>query len=203
MSNLNFFDDNQKKSKSSKKENIKIRLDDHYFDKIKELEEVNNRIKFDKRVSESITEDVKEVGKEKWIQTYLEIGANPGTLTLQAFSDDSVAEAIFVPSDKYISINKEKADILISKYGDDIIEEETFYKIDSDMANRYGQIISDLIMNCDDIPDLDKENIIKSVTNYSIKKGSINCLDDFGQVDEVLENIKPIFSLKSIEIVKS
>ena len=59
-----------------------------------------------------------------------------------------------------------------------------------------------LIENCPDIADADREKIIKATTKYSVAKGTIDKLNQYGDVTEVMEAVKPVVALKNIEIVK-
>jgi hypothetical protein len=70
------------------------------------------------------------------------------------------------------------------------------------MVEKYGDIISRLISECDDIPDKDKNKIITAKVIYSVAKGTIDNFSKYGNVSDVMEAVKPIVSLKNIEIIK-
>ena len=53
-----------------------------------------------------------------------------------------------------------------------------------------------------DISDSDKEKIIKASTAYSISKGTIDKMKFFGPIGEIMDEIKPVVSLKNVEVVK-
>jgi hypothetical protein len=110
---------------------------------------------------------------------------------------------MFVPTDKYITITADRAEELQSEYGSDIVEEETTFSFDSDMIEKYGEVLSSLIMSCDDISDSDKERIIKASTKFSVAKGTLDKLNNYGEVSEVMEAVRPVVALKNIEVVKS
>jgi hypothetical protein len=59
-----------------------------------------------------------------------------------------------------------------------------------------------LIENCSDITDADKEKIIKATTKYSVAKGTIDKLNQYGDVQEVMEAVKPVVALKNVEVIK-
>ena len=109
---------------------------------------------------------------------------------------------MFLPSDKYITITPERAEVLKGEFGDEIVEEKISFAFDNEMVEKYGEIISDLIENSN-IPDVDKGKIIKAVAAYSIAKGTIDKLKDYGNVSEVMEAVKPVISLKNVSIIKS
>jgi len=48
----------------------------------------------------------------------------------------------------------------------------------------------------------DKENIITAKTTYSVAKGTIDKLNQYGDVTEVMEAVKPVVALKNVEVIK-
>jgi predicted house-cleaning noncanonical NTP pyrophosphatase (MazG superfamily) len=109
---------------------------------------------------------------------------------------------MFVPSDKYITVTEARAEELRETYGEEIVEEETTFSFDSTMIEKYGEVLSMLIENCADITDADKEKIIKATTKYAVAKGTIDKLNQYGDVTEVMEAVKPVVSLKNVEVIK-
>ena len=87
-------------------------------------------------------------------------------------------------------------------YGEDIVEEKTTLSFDNDMIMKYGEILSSLIENSDDIEESDKEKIIKAVTTYSVAKGTIDKFNQYGEVVEMIETVKPVVAIKNVEIIK-
>jgi len=69
-------------------------------------------------------------------------------------------------------------------------------------VEKYGEILSELIEACEDIPEDDKYRIIKATTSFAIAKGTIDRIKDFGNIESVVEAIKPVFSLKNFEVSK-
>ena len=109
---------------------------------------------------------------------------------------------MFVPSDKYISLTADKAETLREEFGDDIVEEKTTFSFDNDMIEKYGEVLSMLIENCSDISDADKGKIIKATTVFSVSKGTIDVMKKYGEVSEVMEQVKPVIALKGAEVIK-
>ena len=114
---------------------------------------------------------------------------------------DDTAQLMFAPSDGYLKISAERAEELTETFGADIVTEKTTFSFDAEMVEKYGEIISSLIEGSD-IPEKDKEKIIKATTAFSITKGTIDSFTKYGEVSEVMEAVKPIVSLRNIEIVK-
>ena len=46
---------------------------------------------------------------------------------------------MFVPTDKYITINEDRAEELKDTYGDEIVEEKTTFSFDETMIEKYGE----------------------------------------------------------------
>lgn len=173
-----------------------------FFEKVERLSILNDNMKREKAEADMIHDEIKEIGKAEWAKLYQNTSKNPGTIVLEAKDGLDVAQLQLVPSDKYISINKDRAEALIETYGEDIVEENTTFAFDNTMIEKYGEVLSSLIENCGEIADADKEKIIKAVTTFSIAKGTIDKMKAYGDVDMIVEEVKPVISLKNVEIVK-
>jgi hypothetical protein len=191
-------------AKSAKKdEKVRINLNDpDFFNKISILETLQDRMKSDKAQADMLADEIKDLSKEEWVRLYEKTGKNPGSIFVESVVDGETAQVMFVPSDKYITLNPDRAEVLIEKFGQDIVEEKTTFSFDNDMIEKYGEVLSNLIMSCDDISDFDKEKIIKASTSYSVAKGTIDKMKSFGPVYEIMEEVKPVISLKNVEVVK-
>lgn len=192
-------------TKTSKKEDKKIRIDSNdetFFDKIQALEVLNDRMKSDKAKADMITDEVRDLATSRWVEVYQKNGKNPGSVMIEAKSGIDTAQVMFIPTDRYISINAEKAEFLIEEFGEEIVEEETTFAFDNAMIEKYGEILSKLIEESDEIAEADKEKIIKATTKFSVAKGTIDSLTKYGNVNEVMEVIKPVVMLKGPEVIK-
>ena len=191
------------KTAAKKDDKVRINLNDpDFFTKVYKLEILQDRMKSDKAQADMLADEIKDHSKEEWVRLYEKTGKNPGSIFVESIVNEQTAQVMFVPSDKYITVNADKADVLIEKYGQDIIEEKTTFSFDNDMIEKYGEVLSNLIMSCDDISDSDKEKIIKASTAYSISKGTIDKMKFFGPIGEIMEEVKPVVSLKNVEVVK-
>ena len=191
------------KTVAKKDEKVRINLNDSdFFTKVYKLEILQDRMKSDKAQADMIADEIKDLSKEEWVRLYEKTGKNPGSIFVESIVNEQVAQVLYVPSDKYITVNADKAEVLVEKYGEDIIEEKTTFSFDNDMIEKYGEVLSNLIMSCDDISDSDKEKIIKASTAYSISKGTIDKMKFFGPIGEIMDEIKPVVALKNVEVVK-
>ena len=192
------------KTAKAKDEKVRITIEDEaFFNKIQKLELLQDQMKVAKAKADMISDELRDLGKSEWAKLYDSTGKNPGSVMLEHVSaTDDVAQLMFVPSDKYITISPERAEELQETYGEEIVEEETTFSFDSSMIEKYGEILSRLIEESDEIKDADKEKIIKATTKYSVAKGTIDKFATYGDVNEVMEAVKPVVSLKNVEVIK-
>jgi len=185
-----------------KDEKVRINLNDaDFFEKVNLLEELQDRMKSDKAQADMLSDEIKDLSKEEWVRLYEKTGKNPGSIHVESKVGDQTATVMYVPSDKYITLNADKADQLIEKFGEDIVEEKTTFAFDNDMIEKYGEVLSNLIMSSNDISDDDKERIIKATTSYSVAKGTIDRMRVYGSVSEMMDEIRPVISLKNVEVI--
>ena len=176
--------------------------DPTFFDKIHKLQELNDIMKSTTAQADMISDEVRTISKDKWIELYEDKGRNPGSIMVEAKNGNDTAQVMFIPQDKYITINEEKAEFLKEEYGDNIVEEQTTFSFDSSMIEKYGEVLSRLIEESDEITESDKEKIIKATTKYSVAKGTIDDLKKFGKVADVMEVVRPVVMLKGPEVIK-
>jgi hypothetical protein len=189
-------------SKATDKKASILVNDPSFFTKVQMLETLQENMKRDKAKSDMLSDEIREVSKDEWVKFYEAKGSNPGSVLIEAQDGDDTASVMFIPTDKYISITPARANELVDKYGEEIVEEKTTFSFDALMVEKYGEVISNLIENCNQISDSDKDRIIKAVTTYSVAKGTIDRMRNFGQVAEIMEEIKPVVQLKNVEIIK-
>lgn len=191
--------------KTAAKEDKKVRLNvegKEFFTKIQSLEAINDRMKADKAKHDMISDEVREVAKEKWAELYQKTGKNPGSVMIESRDGLDTAQVMFIPQDKYITITPEKAEVLRDEYGDDIVEETTTFSFDESMIEKYGEVLSNLIEQSGDIADEDKEKIIKAVSKFAVAKGTIDVMKQYGKINEVMEAVRPVVMLKGPEVIK-
>ena len=193
-----------KETAKPKDEKIRLKVEDpSFFDKILNLEKLQDAIKSAESKVTVLMDEVKQIGKELWSKKYADMGKNPGSVMLEARSGEDIAQAMLLPSDKYISINADRAEQLREQYGDSIVEETTTFAFDSEMVDKYGEVISNMIEMSDEISDEDKSKIIKAVTKFSVAKGTIDKFKEYSEdVYSVMEDVKPVVALKGPEVIK-
>lgn len=192
------------KKTSAKDKKVRLVVENPtFFEKVEKLEELQETLKSAKAKADLISDELKDIAKELWADEYEKTKRNPeSVMIVQENSTGDTASLMLVPTDKYISINEERAEELKEAYGEDIVEEKTTFSFDSDMVEKYGEVLSMLIENCDEIKESDREKIIKAVTTYSVAKGTIDKFKEYGDVNEMLETVKPVVAIKNVEIIK-
>lgn len=192
------------KKVSAKDKKVRIVVEDpDFFEKVEKLEELQGTLKTAKAKADLISDELKDLAKDKWADLYEETNKNPeSVMIVQDNEDGDTAQFMFVPTDKYITINEDRAEELKDTYGDDIVEEKTTFSFDEAMIEKYGEVLSELIENSDEIEDKDKEKIIKATTAYSVAKGTISKFKEYGEVVEMMETVKPVIAIKNVEIIK-
>ena len=191
------------KTTASKDKKIRLNVTDpNFFSKVEKLEQLNDRMKSDKAVADMISDELKDLAKSEWVDYYTQTGKNPESVVICQEVAGDTSQFLFIPTDKYITVTEARAEELRETYGEEIVEEETTFSFDSTMIEKYGEVLSMLIENCPDITDADKEKIIKATTKYSVAKGTIDKLNQYGDVQEVMEAVKPVVALKNVEVIK-
>lgn len=181
---------------------IKI-TDPSFFGKVEKLQQLQDRMKADKAKADMFADEIKDLGKEEWAKLYEETGKNPETVMLEQENENGDnSHVMFMVTDKYITINEDRATELQEAYGEDIVEEKTTFAFDNDMIEKYGEVLSRLIEESAEISERDKEKIIKAVTTYSVAKGTIDNFAKLGNVSEMIDATKPVVALKNVEVIK-
>lgn len=191
------------KPKSAKDKKVRLQVTDpNFFSKVEKLEQLNDTLKSAKAQADMLSDELKDIAKAEWCEYYQKTGKNPESVMICQEVAGDTSQILFVPSDKYITVTEARAEELRETYGEEIITEETTFGFDSTMIEKYGEILSRLIEECDEISERDKEKIITAKTTYSVAKGTIDKLNQYGDVTEVMEAVKPVVSLKNVEVIK-
>jgi hypothetical protein len=191
------------KTTAAKDKKVRLQVTDPtFFSKVEKLEQLNDTLKSAKAQADMISDEIKDLAKSEWVDYYSQTGKNPESVMIVQEVAGDTAQVMFIPTDKYITVTEARAEELRETYGEEIVEEETTFSFDSTMIEKYGEVLSMLIENCPDITDADKEKIIKATTKYSVAKGTIDKLNQYGDVTEVMEAVKPVVALKNVEVIK-
>lgn len=205
---MDLFEDlgNDTKPTSKKGDKRTIEVDDNwFFDDVKKYQELQKRMSSDKEEADAINEKLKNLAKEKWIELYTSEKSNPGTVIVEQNILDDISRLMLVPTEKYVTLNQKNVGKIMDKYGNDMVETSTTYSFNNDIIVKYSKVITKFIKESEDIDEDDKKKLIQANTTYSIKKGTIDKFTDFEDVEvtEILEDLKPVFQLKNVEVILS
>lgn len=167
------------------------------------LAEVNRQVDELSAEAAILAAEVKEKAIKEFTNLYDKSGKYPGSFILRGsgLKGQPTASLMFIPTDKYIKIGKERFEELTEKFGEELVTEKTVYTMNTELVEKYGEVISDLISKCKDISKDDKEKLISATSSYEIKKGTITELPTYpATITEMLEDIKPIFQMKNVKI---
>lgn len=197
----------------AKEKKVRVRVNlPGFFEKVKRQALILEQIKTLTAESELNADEIKEIGKENWAKIFEEKGVNPESIIIEAKESDDTnsdtAQYMLLMSDKYITIDQEQANFLKETFGDGVINENEKYEFNKEMVEKYGEILSDLINTCDQIPDNDKGLIINAVTKNEIAKGTIDKFANLAKdkkmsVNEIVNIFKPVCSAKGVEYIQA
>ncbi len=191
MKTTNLFAATTTKTAAPKKADKKVVSAHELGDKVKRFADLKNQIDALTGELKMIEGDIKGKGRELFVQEYKRERRTPENFKIQ---DQAGSSCLFIVMDKYTAVDEEKAAIL--KDFDGLLGENVVYKFNTELVEKYGSVLSELILNCPDIADEDKGNLISGERTYSVNKGSIDRLLQFANPEQVLELINPICALK-------
>lgn len=188
---INIFTTSVKVKEAIKKTDKKIILAPQLEDKIQQFLELKQEIDSATGRLKMIEGDIKATGRELFISEYLKQKSTPENFKIQDRTGNS---CMFIVMDKYTSVDETKADFLSSMDG--LITENVQYKVNPEMIEKYGAVISNLIYGCKLISEEDKPLIITGEKTFSVTKGSIDRIMQYENPAEVFELINPVVALK-------
>jgi hypothetical protein len=193
---INIFDSAKGKPKPSSSAKDKPTVEvDGIEAQLNELQNLKTQISNLETELDVVTDEIKTIAKEKFVELYLENGRNPNTFLLK----DGSGCVMVIPTDKYISIKDEdRANQLIETYGEDIVTIDEKYYFNPEVLERNMKAIEKLIRDAKSISDADKQNLLIREVKYSVTKGTIDELYDYGEdMEAVINDIQPIITLKN------
>ena len=191
MKTTNLFAATTTKTAAPKKADKKVISAHDLGNKVSRYSELKQQIEALTGELKMIEGDIKGKGRELFVQEYKRERRTPENFKIQ---DQTGSSCLFIVMDKYTSVDDEKAAIL--KDFDGLLGENVVYKFNTELVEKYGSVLSELILNCPDIADEDKGNLISGERTYSVNKGSIDRLLQFANPEQVMELINPICALK-------
>jgi hypothetical protein len=187
----NLFASATKVKETAKKTDKKVINAPELGNKIQRFAELKQLIDSATGELKMIEGDIKGIGKKLFMSEYNQQRSTPDNFKIQ---DETGNSCMFICMDKYTIVDETKAGILANFDG--LLTENVVYKFNADLVEKYGAVLSELILNCSDIDDLDKGNLISGEKTFSVAKGSIDRLMQYANPEQVYELINPIVALK-------
>jgi len=187
----NLFATATKVKETAKKTDKKVINAPELGNKIQRFAELKQLIDSATGELKMIEGDIKGIGKKLFMSEYKQQRSTPDNFKIQ---DETGNSCMFICMDKYTIVDETKAGILANFEG--LLAENVVYKFNADLVEKYGAVLSELILNCSDIDDLDKENLISGEKTFSVAKGSIDRLMQYDNPEQIFELINPIVALK-------
>lgn len=159
------------------------------YDALKEI------IKNAKAEQEVLDGQLKEIGRDKFLEMYKDEGFRPKNFNLT----DGSESIMYVVSDIYqgsrSGVSEEKA-ALLEPF--DVLETQTKFLMNEKILNKPGvaEAISKMIMQSKILTDEDKAELIIAEAKTIVKKGTIDKLLQFDDPGMVFDLIEPTISLK-------
>lgn len=192
----NLFD--KKTAKKPSKTKDKVIVDIPYEAEMKKMAKLDEKIASLTAQRQVLDSEVREACKVKMMATYDTKKSFPGTLTVQAGG----MELTFITADRYKTIDEDRAQELTDKYGDHLVTETTKFSFNTKILMKNMDAINKMIVKSKDISDSDKEDLIEASTSWSVAKGTIKDLknETYAKHDltEIIDDIKPVFSVKAL-----
>jgi len=163
-------------------------------EKLLEFDFMKSQMEDLKAQLEAVTDEIKDISKEKFIELYTNKRTNPNTFLIK----DGEGCVMVIPQDRYTKIKEEeRAEYLKSQYGDEVITEDIKYVFNNEVLERNMKAIETLISNAKNISDYDKKNLITPIIEYSVAKGFIDKIYEYEDMQKVLDDIQPVIALKN------
>ena len=162
-------------------------------DKIKDLLEKRATIETLKAECEMLEGDIKPVAKKQFLDMYKEQKRKPDSFILQSGG----ANVLVIIQDKYLKITETKEQMLRENKLGELIEEKTVFSFNPDLLQKYEKEISNALSKIKDIPDEEKEKLIEATVEKTVKKGTIETLAQYKNVEQVFTIIEPVIQLKN------
>jgi len=191
------------KKTATKEEKLSIVLKESEFpgfsNQLKRATEIRNISADLEAEGKMIEGQIKEIGKAQFINLYAKGKVNPGSFILKGEEGGAM---MFIMMDKYLSIDSDRAEQLKETFGEDTVSTSVEYSFNPTLLEKYESVLSELIMNCKEITDEDKAELIVQKPKYSVSKGMIERVsaiagNDAARMETVINSIQPVAQLKN------
>lgn len=141
---------------------------------------------------------VKATGIDEYAKLVEKTKVNSGSFLL---GSDKGGSVMFLPTKKYIKLDEARANELKATYGEDVVDEKTTYGFNPEILESNMDAIAAMIEKSD-LPADVKDNLISATVVFKVKDDTLDKVYTLAKesgraVADVLEDIKPVYMLKS------
>jgi len=197
MATTNIFD-KAKKAEPKKEETHEIVSIPEIERHLEQIAGINVKLAELEAEKALLDSEIRDAGKEAMVDLYNKKKTFPGTLKIVA----GKMSFQFITSDRYKMVDRERFDVLAALYGRGIVDEENVYSFNTAILTKHMDHISEILMSSPKLTAEEKENLLNCETVLSVKKGTIKnlfALDNVENVGSVVDDIQPVFSVKSVQ----
>ena len=178
----------------------KVKQAEEFANKIQEMIALQEEIAGLEARMKPLEEEIKEIGKAQFLRLISKLKKRVTSFVLRSVdvknSEAPSKAKLFIVQDRYKKIDEERFNYLAETYGEDLVERNVTYQMDTSLVEKYGEVISNLIVKCPEISDADKPQLIKAVVEFKVKKGAIEMLPEHDEAETLFEELQPVYNLK-------
>lgn len=179
------------KTTAAKKEKTVITVE--LGDKLKDLQEARDEIATLEAKVAMLEGDIKPIAREQFVLLTKKQMARPDSFILES----NGGKLLVIIQDKYLKVTDSKEQAIAQAGLSDIIEEKTTYSFNAALLEKYEKLISDAISKIKGIPAEDKDALIEAKVEKTIKKGTLDRLPQYKNLETVFALAEPIVQLKN------
>ncbi|MBP8982236.1 MAG: hypothetical protein KBG19_04295 [Bacteroidales bacterium] len=176
---------------AKKKEKVVISVD--LGDKLRDLQEARDEISVLEAKAAMLEGDIKPVARQQFIELVKREKARPESFILES----NCSKMLVIMQDKYLKVTETKEQSIDQAGLSELIETKETFSFNSELLAKYEKQISDAISKIKSIPDEDKAKLIEAKVEKVIKKGTLDRLPQFKDVEQVFNLVEPVCQLKN------
>jgi len=140
------------KSKQKKDDRTEVVLSESSYegisDKLTRLQKLRNDIAELEAELKMLEGEIKQIGKDEFIQLFTKNRQYPGTFRMRGEGGGCM---MFMPMDKYLTVDEAKAQLIEKELGEDIVTQEVKYVFNPELLQKYSAALSQIIVQSDEI----------------------------------------------------
>lgn len=184
--------------KSTKKDKPEIQVSDssipQFSEKLNSFIQGNLLLKDTEAQVKALHSEVLEIAKNEYLKNIKEGKRNIGSFKLVSDTGEAV---LILPMDKYSQIDAERFATVKGTYPN-LVTEKQEYSFNPEVLERNMEVLERIIMNCEQISDYDKANLLTVKTSYVVNKGAIDIIPTLPNPEQALYDLNPQFQIRNV-----